>query len=99
MSIVIALTKPIQAHGTSVDSLTLREPTPEDVMQIGVPQLLIPSADGTSVGIEVRANVVGGYISRLASIPPSSVKQMSLPDFMRCQSVVMGFFNNGGGES
>lgn len=96
---VIALSKPIIAHGEEVSELTFREPTPEDVMQIGTPQLLLPSADGESVGIEIRAKVVGHYISRLAAIPMSSVKAMAMGDFMRCQGAVMGFFNSGDGEA
>lgn len=99
MSESMKLIKPILAHGEEVAELTFREPVPEDVMQIGSPQLLIPSADGESVGIEIRAKVVGQYISRLASIPMSSVKAMSMSDFNRAQGVVMGFFGTGGGEA
>lgn len=95
----VPLKKPIIAHGEEVSELTFRDPTPEDVMEIGTPQLLLPSADGESVGIEIRAKVVGKYISRLGAIPLSSVKAMGLGDFMRCQGVVMGFFNNGDGEA
>lgn len=99
MSDPIPLSKPITAHGAQVSEITLRDPEPEDVMALGMPQLMIPSADGTTVGIEVRSKICGAYISRLAGIPPSSVKQMTLPDFMRCQNAVMGFFNSGDGEA
>lgn len=91
----VALSKPITAHGEETSELTFREPTTEDVMQIGMPQLLIPSADGESVGVEVRTKVVGQYISRLAAIPLSSVKSLSVKDFNACTGVVMGFFNGG----
>lgn len=91
----VKLTKPITAHGEEVAELIFREPTTEDVMQIGVPQLLIPSADGESVGVEVRAKVVGQYIARLAAIPLSSVKQLSIKDFNVCTGAVMGFFSGG----
>ena len=97
--VTVALTKPIQAHGDEVGSLTLRAPTPDDVMQIGSPSLLIPSADGESVGIEIRAKVIGAYISRLGAVPLSSVKSMSIGDFNRCQGAIMGFFGDGGGEA
>jgi hypothetical protein len=96
--ITIALKKAIQAHGKEIDEITLRPPEPTDVMEEGVPSLLIPSADGKSVGIEVRAKVVGRYISRLGSIPMSSVKAMSFGDFNRCMNAVMGFFGDGDGE-
>lgn len=98
MSVTVKLSKPLTAHGEEVTEITLRQPIADDVMQIGVPQLLIPSADGESVGIEVRAKLIGQYITRLGSIPPSSVKQMALGDFQRCQAVVMSFFAEGDGE-
>lgn len=99
MSVTIKLSKPITAHGTEIDELTLRAPEPTDVMEEGQPTLLIPSADGTSVGVEIRARVVGRYISRLGAIPMGSVKAMSLEDFNRCSGAVMGFFNAGDGEA
>ena len=95
----VQLRKPIPAHGQEVTEIELREPTPADVMEEGVPTLLIPSADGTSVGVEIRTKVIGRYISRLGGIPLSSVKVMSLGDFTRAQGAVMSFFSDGDGES
>ncbi len=97
--VTIKLSRAIPAHGEEVTSITLRPPTPEDVMQIGQPTLLIPSADGESVGIEIRAKLIGQYVSRLAGVPLSSVKAMAMNDFMACQGVVMGFFGDGGGPA
>lgn len=97
--ITVKLAKPITAHGEEVSEITLREPVPEDIMQIGSPQLLIPSADGTGVGIEIRGKIIGQYISKLAAIPLGSVKAMSLGDFLTCQGVIMNFFGGGGGEA
>ena len=97
--ITIPLSKTITAHGKQIDEITLRLPEPEDVMEEGVPSLIIPSADGKSAGIEVRAKVVGRYISRLGAIPMSSVKAMSFADFNRCMNAVMGFFSDGDGEA
>jgi hypothetical protein len=98
-AVTIKLSKPVAAHGEDVSELTFRDPVPEDIMQIGTPTLLIPSSDGETVGIEIRAKLVGQYISRLGSIPMSSVKALSISDFMQCQGAVMGFFGNGGGEA
>lgn len=94
----VLLKKPITAHGKEIMEVALRAPEPTDVMEEGVPSLLIPSADGTSVGVEIRTKVVGRYISRLGGIPMSSVKSMSMGDFNRCMNVVMGFFGDGDGE-
>jgi hypothetical protein len=88
----IKLSKPLMAHGVEVSTLTFREPTPKDLMQLGFPSLIVPSADGGVSGIEVRAKVIGAYISRLASIPPSSVEAMSVSDFIAAQSEILPFF-------
>lgn len=88
----VTLSKPIKAHGEEVSTLTFREPTPKDLMQLGFPSLIVPSADGGVSGIEVRAKVIGAYIARLAGIPPSSVEAMSVSDFIACQSEILPFF-------
>lgn len=99
MSTVVSLSKPITAHGEEVSSLTLREPTAADVMEIGQPTLMIPSADGNSVGVEVRAAVIGRYVMKLAGIPLSSVKALCPADFNKCQGAVMDFLTAGDGEA
>ena len=99
MSALVKLSKPIQAHGEEIAEITLREPTTGDVMEIGLPTLLIPGSDGESVGVEVRTKVIGQYISRLGAIPMPSVKALALADFTRCQGVVMGFFSSGDGDA
>jgi hypothetical protein len=88
---VVPLTKPIKAHGDEVSSLTLREPTAEDVMEIGYPYLIV-TGDDKSEAIELRPKIVGRYVVKLAKIPLSSVKEMSIPDLQTMQAVVMGFF-------
>lgn len=88
----VTLSKPITAHGETVSTLTFREPTPKDLMQLGFPSLIVPSAEGGVSGIEVRAKVIGAYIARLAGIPPSSVELMSVSDFIACQSEILPFF-------
>lgn len=94
----VALSKPITAHGEEVSELTFRKPTTEDVMELGLPQLVVVSEDG-SPGVEVRTKVVGRYVARLAAIPANSVKALTIRDFNQCISVVMGFFNEGDGEA
>lgn len=98
--VIVLLSKPIPAHAEEIDQIELRAPTPEDVMQVGLPTLLVPGSDGESVCVEVRVPVVAKYISRLGKVPPSTVKAMQLSDFEKCIGAVMGFFNSGdGGEA
>ena len=95
----IKLSRQITAHGEAVSDLVLREPTTEDVIELGLPTLIIPGADGQSTGVEIRQAVVARYISRLAAIPMGSVKALSLKDFSLCTAAVMGFFGEGDGET
>ncbi|MBK3797871.1 phage tail assembly protein [Azospirillum brasilense] len=89
----VTLKKPIQAHGDEATTLTFREPNGDDVMACGYP--LQMHGDGSVVPI---AGVVGKYISRLANIPASSVKSLSVTDFQSCMAVVLPFFT-GAAES
>jgi len=93
-ALTVPLTKPITAHDKELTELTFREPVPEDLMQIGSPVLMIPSADG-DMGIDVRPKIIGAYIVRLAGIPLSSVKAMSITDFMACQGALLPFLQGG----
>ena len=96
MSQTVQLSTPITAHNEEVSELTFREPTTKDTIEIGLPTLIIISEGET--GVEVRQKVVAKYISKLCSIPKSSVESLSLKDFSACTKVVMGFFGEGDKE-
>lgn len=96
--VTVQLSKPITAHGDEVSQITLREPTTKDVIELGLPTLIIPSDDGTP-GVEVRQKVVARYIMRLAAIPLGAVESMSMNDFSVCAATIMGFFGQGDGEA
>jgi hypothetical protein len=87
----IQLSKPIQAHGKEVSELQLREPTVEDVMEVGYPFLIMMS-DGKDTGVDLRPKVIVQYVSRLAGIPMSSAKSISLSDLSKVQTEIMSFF-------
>lgn len=91
----VKLTKPITAHGEEISEVIMREPVPKDLMELGSPMLMVPSADGKNAGIEIRMGVLGRYISRLGSIPMSSVEAMSVADFTACQAVITPFLLSG----
>lgn len=87
---VVPLSKSIKAHNEELDQLELRKPTVEEIMDVGTPFLIIAGDDEQK--IEVRNKVIGKYISLLAGIPISSVKQLEIPDFLQAQAKVLGFF-------
>lgn len=91
--VVIKLARPITAHGVEVNELTLREPNAGDVMECGYPLAI----DGSSV--IPQAASISKMISRLAGIPPSSVKQLSMPDYNAAMGAVLGFFGGTDGPA
>lgn len=92
MSVTVPLSQTIKAHGDDVAELTLRAPTTEDIIELGLPTLIIVGADGQSTGVEIRQAVVARYVSRLAAIPLGNVKSLAPKDWSLCTAAVMGFF-------
>ena len=86
------LSKSINAHGESLSVLNLREPTGAEIIELGMP--IVVTAEGS---IDFKMKVVARYISRLATIPPNSVEQISPQDLMQLASEISAFF--GGPES
>ena len=96
--IKLKLSKPIMAHGEQVDELEFRAPLTKDIIEIGLPTLIIPDSEGGG-GIEIRQPIVAKYISRLAAIPKGSVESLEISDFANASGVVMGFFGMADGET
>ncbi|MFA6076353.1 MAG: phage tail assembly protein [Negativicutes bacterium] len=89
---IVKLSKPLNSGETELD---LREPTVDDVGDIGYPFLMITTDNGTA--IQLQPKVVLKYASRLGNVPPSSLKTLSLGDLSKLQEVVMGFFGDEAG--
>jgi hypothetical protein len=90
--VIVKLSKPITVAGEPVVELDLREPTVEDVTDIGYPFLMIVNDNGTAIQLQPKA--VLKYAARLAGVPPSSLKTLSLGDLSNLQTAVMGFFGD-----
>lgn len=91
-NLTIVLSAPIVAHGQQIDRLTLRAPTTADLIDLGQPMRLLPGSGTDEAAIDVRMNIVAQYVVRLAAIPLSSVKALSLGDFGKATQLVLGFF-------
>jgi len=98
MSLHLDLTKPIKVRGVEVSSIELRDPSAADVLDIGLPTLVISLGDDEVRGVEFRPKVLAKYIARLASIPVDTVKDMALRDMSRCHAFLFNFFDLMGGE-
>jgi hypothetical protein len=86
------LSKPLKHGETEITELDLREPTVEDVGDLGYPFLMI--AQDTGAAIQLQPKTILKYAARLSGIPPSSFKALSLKDLSELQGVIMGFFGD-----
>ncbi|VEA60307.1 phage protein [Salmonella enterica subsp. salamae] len=73
--IPISLSKSIPAHGEEINTLELQEPTFEQIQRLGLPVSMDLNGNFT-----VNAQVAIKYIPVLASIPPSSLKDLGAYD-------------------
>lgn len=97
MSKTFQLIRPIVIKGKEVQEITLRPPIYGDVMDLGLPTLLIVQ-DGGGTAVEIRQNILSRYVARLAGIPLESLRGMSLQEMSLIQAYILGFFgtNNEG---
>lgn len=92
MSERFELSKPIRVHDEEITVLEYRAPTPDDVEAVGeLPYRM--QADST---IQPLPAVCIRYLSKMAGMPVSSIKQMALTDINKLCFVVAGFFWDSG---
>ena len=91
MSLTIDLSKPITVKGKPINTLTLRDLTAVDVLDIGLPMLIVSMDEDALKGFEFRPKVLAALISRLACIPIDAVRQMAMNDLGKCQKYIHGF--------
>jgi hypothetical protein len=88
--IVVTLNKPVMANGEMVKTLTFREPTGNDMLQLGEKWPI--NIDWQTGAVSPNPAVMGNVISVLAAVPPSTVKALAGKDFATCSHRLMGFF-------
>jgi hypothetical protein len=74
---VLKLVKPIIAHGDEVSELTFREPTAADIEACGSPIIFHLYAEEGQPKTRIEHKNMFAMMSRLAGVPPSTIKQMS----------------------
>lgn len=82
------LSTPIQAHGETLNELTLRRPTTQEVRAIKMLPYVLGESNQPVAEVEVAAK----YIAVCAGIPPGSVNQLDLSDLNTLVWMVIGFF-------
>ena len=88
---IVKLSKPL---ATGETELELREPTVDDVGDLGYP-FVMDINDGGGTSLRLQPKVILKYASRLAAVPPSRLKTITLGDLSTIQEAVMGFFGDG----
>jgi hypothetical protein len=90
-SVLLRLEQPVEAHGETLRTLTLRPLRPEDVTRVGYPLKF----DGHG-GVEIVADRMSAMMARLADVPPSTVAQLAMADWQVALGVIIGFFGKAG---
>lgn len=87
MSIDIQLRKPIKHGDEEISTITLREPSVEDIENLGFPFKIDEEMRPTPI-----PSVCSKFISKLSALPPSVVRQMHQRDFWEASMAVVYFF-------
>jgi hypothetical protein len=78
--VVVKLRKPVQAHGEELKELRFREPTAGDIEACGSPVTMdFYNNDEPKMVYETKA--MFAMMSRLAAVPPSTIKAMNTKDW------------------
>ncbi len=85
---VMKLGKPVIAHGDEVMQLTFREPTAADIEACGSPVIYNAFAEDGHKRTHVEHKAMFAMMSRLANVPPSTIKQMTARDWEYAANVL-----------
>ena len=94
----VPLVRAIEAHGEKLKELTLREPNGGDIMKCGQPFTIDITAEGAVINPN-RPAEMGAMISECAGIPPSSVKALTVIDFLAATAAIVNFIREQGRET
>lgn len=97
MSVKIELSTPVMSEGAEIKSLEFREPIGEDIVAGYPVRIIMGSATDPDVAVgeqkyDVNVTVATKLAARLASVPPSTIKRLSLADYQAAIGVIIGFF-------
>jgi hypothetical protein len=88
--ITIKLRKPVMANGEMVKQLVFREPTGNDMTQIG--ERWPVHIEWQTGDVTPNPLVMANVMSTLAGVPPSTIKALGGKDFSTCAHSLMSFF-------
>lgn len=91
----IKLTSPIQWHGETLTTLTLKEPRGRDYIDLGEPRLIVRMTDGGFYLVEQPA-VIKAYLDRCIDHEAGDflLTPLSLTDAQNLKSALFDFFSS-----
>lgn len=95
---VVHLSRGYRAHDLDdVRRIKLRRPTTADLRKCGYPMRTMLDHSGRPCAVEELPDVIGRYVALLSDppLPQSTVNELTLEDFSRLSTCVVGFFMDG----
>ena len=89
---IYKLRKPLMAHGDEIAELKFREPTGADIEACGSPIIFNLYAAEGEPKTRVEPRVMFSMMSRLASVPPSTIRSMNAREWEYVANVLMHRF-------
>lgn len=89
--IVVALRKPVIAHGDEIKELHFREPTAADIERCGNP-VNIDFLSGDTPKMTFNEKAMSAMMSTLAAVPPSTIKNLHTRDWNTAAWNLASFF-------
>jgi Phage tail assembly chaperone proteins, E, or 41 or 14 len=91
--IVIDLEMPVLAYGDEIKKLTFRRPTGGDIIAMGSGYPI--NIDWATGRVTPNGPVMAPMMSRLASVPQTTIDSLDANDWATCSHALMGFFTPG----
>lgn len=89
-ALVIKLRKSVIANGDETSELILREPTAADIERCGNPVIIDMGADPPKITFDTKA--MTQMMASLATVPPSTIRQMHPKDWNTAAWNLANFF-------
>jgi Phage tail assembly chaperone proteins, E, or 41 or 14 len=77
--LIVPLSKEVNAHGEMIKELRFREPTGADIEAVGSPIRI--DFYGTEPKMRYETESMSAMMSRLATVPPSTIKMITARDW------------------
>lgn len=88
--ITVKLRKAVIANGEETDQLLFREPTAGDIERCGNPVLIDMGSDPPKITFDARS--MTQMMATLATVPPSTIRQLHPKDWNTAAWNLAGFF-------